>query len=179
MWLIDQKLRYFRKVLAVTLPVVILNMLGLWAITNTWGHLLITVWLLRPTQIQFVERLNRVYIFYRKLRGFSEDCTFMKMFYPCFIESFLTFNFVFWFGLWTCENKNKLLGLVKVCSKVAGTTLSDLTDLLKESPDWSWQTHITRCTRSSNCFPLDADTCCPDAGPADSETLLSLPQLGF
>lgn len=54
----------------------------------------------------FVKTHQRLY-FYQKLCGFSKDCTFMKRFYPSFIESFLTFNSDCGFGLLTCENKNK------------------------------------------------------------------------
>ena len=51
---------------------------------------------------------QRMY-FYRKLRGFNVDTTFMRMFYACFIKSLLTFNFICWFGLLTCKNKNNIL----------------------------------------------------------------------
>ena len=51
--------------------------------------------------------------FYRKLRSFSVDISFMKMFYSCFIESILTFSFICWFGSLTLKDRNRLLVLWK------------------------------------------------------------------
>ena len=73
---------------------------------------------------------QRMY-FYRKLRNFNVDRTFMKMFYSCFIESVLTFSFVSWYGSITLKNKNRLQHIVKVCSKIAHTTLNELHSLYK------------------------------------------------
>ncbi|MED6250626.1 hypothetical protein ATANTOWER_001180 [Ataeniobius toweri] len=53
----------------------------------------------------------------------------MIKFYSCFIESLLSLSVGF---ILTCNNRNKLLGIVRVCSKTADTFLSDLTDLYKE-----------------------------------------------
>ena len=69
--------------------------------------------------------------FYRKLRGFKVDPTFMRMFYSCFIESVLTFAFISWFGSATLRNRNRLCGITKTCSKIAGTALNDLPQLHK------------------------------------------------
>lgn len=69
--------------------------------------------------------------FYRKLRSFNVDTTFMRMFYSCFIESVLTFSFICWHGSLSVKQKNRLQGIVKVCSKIAGTSLNDLHDLYK------------------------------------------------
>ena len=66
-----------------------------------------------------------------RIRNFNVDSTFMKMFYSCFIESILTFSFVAWYGATTLKNKSRLQGVVKVCSKVSGCTLSCLTELYK------------------------------------------------
>lgn len=71
---------------------------------------------------------QRMY-FYRKLQSFNVDSTFMKMFYSCFIESVLTFSFICWYGLLTIKNKSRLRGIVRVCSKIAGLNLNDLTEL--------------------------------------------------
>ena len=73
---------------------------------------------------------QRMY-FYRKLRSFNVDTTFMKMFYSCFIESVLTFCFVCWHGALSVKQKNRLQAIIKVCSKIAGTQLSNLNDLYK------------------------------------------------
>ena len=69
--------------------------------------------------------------FYRKLRNFNVDKTFMKMFYSCFIESVLTFSFVSWYGSTTLKNKKRLQQVVKVCSKIANITLNELNSLYK------------------------------------------------
>ena len=71
---------------------------------------------------------QRMY-FYRKLSSFKVDNTFMRMFYSCFIESVLTFAFITWYGMLTLKNRNRLQGITKVCSRIAGTTLNDLTML--------------------------------------------------
>lgn len=73
---------------------------------------------------------QRMY-FYRKLRSFNVDPTFMRMFYSCFIESVLTFSFIVWFGSLTLKNRNRLVGIVKMCSKIAGINLMDLSQLYK------------------------------------------------
>ena len=61
---------------------------------------------------------QRMY-FYPKLCDFNVDTTLMRRFYACFIEPLLTFNFICWFGLLTCKNKNNILGIVRVCRKSA------------------------------------------------------------
>lgn len=53
----------------------------------------------------------------------------MKSFYSCFIESILTFSFICWYGSLSLRNKNRLQGIVRVCSKIAGISLNDLTAL--------------------------------------------------
>lgn len=69
--------------------------------------------------------------FYRKLQGLNHNSTFMKMFYSCFIESVLIFYFVSWYGLLSLKNKDRPQGIVKVCSKIEGTTLKYLPLLYK------------------------------------------------
>ena len=67
--------------------------------------------------------------FYRKLRNFNVDKTFMRMFYCCFIETILSFAFVSWFGSLSLQNKNRLQHIVKVCGKIAHIPLTGLHSL--------------------------------------------------
>lgn len=69
--------------------------------------------------------------FYRKLRNFNVDHSFMKMFYSCFIESILTFSFICWHGSLSITQQNRVNDVVKVCSKIAGTALNDLSEVYK------------------------------------------------
>lgn len=69
--------------------------------------------------------------FLHKLRSFNVNTVFMKMFYSCFIESVLTFSFICWHRSLSIKQKNRMLGIVKVCSKIVGTPLDDLHDLYK------------------------------------------------
>ena len=73
---------------------------------------------------------QRMY-FYRKLRSFKVDTTFMKIFYSCFIESILTFSFICWFGSLTAKDKNRLSSIVRVCGRIAGTSLEELSVLYR------------------------------------------------
>ena len=73
---------------------------------------------------------QRMY-FLRKLRNFNLDTVFMKMFYSCFIESILTFSFICWYGSLLEKQKNRLTAVVKVCRKIAGTALNDLSEVYK------------------------------------------------
>lgn len=57
--------------------------------------------------------------------------TFKKMLWSCFIESILTFTFINRFGLLNLKNKKRLLRIAKVCCKVVGATLNDLTQLYR------------------------------------------------
>ena len=50
----------------------------------------------------------------------------MKTFYSCFIESVLSFACVSWFGSLNVQCRNKLQGVINVCSKVAATTFSSI-----------------------------------------------------
>ena len=74
--------------------------------------------------------IQRMY-FLRKLRNINIDSKFMEMFYSCFIESVLTFAFICWFGSISLKNRNRLQGIVRVCSKIVGTPLTDITLLYK------------------------------------------------
>lgn len=51
---------------------------------------------------------------------------FMEMFYSCFIESFICR-----FGSISLKNRNRLQDIVRVCSKIVGTPLADITVLYK------------------------------------------------
>ena len=73
---------------------------------------------------------QRMY-FYRKLRSFKVDTTFMKIFYSCFIESILTFSFICWFGSLTAKDKNRLSSIVRMCGRIAGTSLEELSVLYR------------------------------------------------
>lgn len=42
----------------------------------------------------------------------------LKTLYSCFIGSVLTFSFICWYGSISIENKSRLQGLTKICSKV-------------------------------------------------------------
>ena len=66
------------------------------------------------------KKAQKLMYFYRKLHSFNVDSTFMKMFYSCFIESLLTFSFIYWYGSLSLENKNSLQGIVKQCGKFQG-----------------------------------------------------------
>lgn len=73
---------------------------------------------------------QRMY-FYRKLRNFRVDSTFMRMFYSCFIESVFTFSFICWFGALSLKNKKHLQRIVHTCGKIAGGTFTDLQDIYR------------------------------------------------
>ena len=72
---------------------------------------------------------QRMY-FYRKLRSFNVDTTFMKMFYSCFIESVLTFSFICWFGSLTVD-RCRLSNIVRMCGRIAGVSLQELAVLYR------------------------------------------------
>lgn len=72
------------------------------------------------------KKANQRLYFLRKLRNINIDTKFMKMFYSCFIESVLTFAFICWFGSINLKNRNRLQGIVRVCSKIVGTPLTDI-----------------------------------------------------
>lgn len=69
--------------------------------------------------------------FYRKLCSFNVDKTFRKMFYCCFIESALTFTLVRWYDLLNPKNKNRLWSIVRMCCKIAGITVTELSQRYK------------------------------------------------
>lgn len=51
----------------------------------------------------------------RKLNFFNVYNNILCMFYQTFIESILTFPFIFWFGGLPVKDKNSLFSIVKVC----------------------------------------------------------------
>ena len=80
------------------------------------------------------KKANQRMYFLRKRRNINIDSKFMEMFYSCFIESVLTFAFICWFGSINLKNRNRLQGIVRVCSKIIGTPLTDITVLYKTRP---------------------------------------------
>ncbi len=64
--------------------------------------------------------------FYQTLRSFNVNSCFMRIFYSCFIEFVLTFFFICWFGSLSFKNKKKLENIVRMCSKIAGISLNEL-----------------------------------------------------
>ncbi|KAF7648010.1 hypothetical protein LDENG_00163040, partial [Lucifuga dentata] len=88
--------------------------------------------------------LQRLY-FLRKLCSFNVDMSFIKMFYSCFIESVLTFSLICWYGSLNLKNRCKLGNIVKVCSKLVGTDLTNLS-----------QIHVTRATRKAQLVLSDS-----------------------
>lgn len=60
---------------------------------------------------------QRMYIL-RKLHGFNADQSLMRLFYSSLIDSVVTFSFVCWFGLLSMQ------GILKICSKIAGISLT-------------------------------------------------------
>lgn len=97
---------------------------------------------------------------FRELGCLKGNARFMKNeIWKCFIYLWLNLFFciISWFGLLTLKNNNRLLGIIRVCGKVADTTLNDLS-----------QVHIVRILKkartvlvSSCCFHLDADSARP------------------
>ena len=77
------------------------------------------------------KKANQRMYFLRKLRNINMDSKFMEMFYSCFIESVLTFAFICWFGSINLKNRNRLQGIVRVCSKIVGAPLKDISLLYK------------------------------------------------
>ena len=90
------------------------------------------------------KKAHQLMYFYRKLRNFNLDTTFMKMFYSCFIESILTFSFICWHGSLLEKGKNRLNDVVKVCSKIAGIALNDLSEVYR-----------VRCVRKAKAIIAD------------------------
>ena len=90
-----------------------------------------------------------------KLRGLNVDRTFMRMFYCCFIESILTFSSVCWFGSLSFKNKKRLQGITKVCSKIAGPYLEDLSHLYKVR-----SLKKAQSISADPSHPLSADSLC-------------------
>lgn len=73
---------------------------------------------------------QRIYLL-RRLNSFCVSKVILSNFYHCFIESLLTFSFVCWFNGLSVKDKNSLASIIKVCSKVIGVQLDDLSSLWK------------------------------------------------
>lgn len=68
----------------------------------------------------------------RKLNSFNVSQRILCNFYYSFIESLLTFSFVCWFYGLSVRDKNSLSSIVKICSKIIGVQLTDLSSLWKK-----------------------------------------------
>jgi len=62
---------------------------------------------------------SRIYCL-QKLRKLNVNADILQTFYRSFIESVITFGFVCWYGGLSVKNKNVLMRMVNVCSKVVG-----------------------------------------------------------
>lgn len=79
-----------------------------------------------------VKRGNqRVYLL-RKLNSFNVNKNILNNFYCSFIESLFTFSFICWFKSLSLVDKNRLQKIVKICSKIIGIKLRDLSSLYEE-----------------------------------------------
>ena len=54
----------------------------------------------------------------RKLKSFGINKGILTTFYYTLIENVITFSFTCWFHSITLQNRNRLLHMVKVCSKI-------------------------------------------------------------
>ena len=62
---------------------------------------------------------SRIY-FLQKRRSLGVTKSVLCNFYKCFIQSVLTFGFLYWFGGLTLKNRNVSIKFVNVCGKVVG-----------------------------------------------------------
>lgn len=65
----------------------------------------------------------------RKLKSFGINKDILTTFYYAFIENVITFSFTSWFHSITLQNRNRLLNVVKVCSKIIEQPVRTLTAL--------------------------------------------------
>ena len=77
------------------------------------------------------KKANQRMYFLRKLRTFDVGKSFMFTFYSCFIESVLSFACISWYGSLNMQNRNKLQGVINLCSKVIRTPLNGLPALYR------------------------------------------------
>lgn len=77
-----------------------------------------------------------------------------------------TFSLVCWYGSIHLKNRNRLQGIVKVCSKVTGITLNNLSDLYKVRTlkKKACSILVDPSHPLSKDFCLAADIFCQDAG---------------
>ena len=78
-----------------------------------------------------VKRANQRIRLLRKLNSFDISRSILCAFYQTFIESILTFSFICWFGGLSVKDKKCLNDIIKVCSKITGVQLKDLSSLWK------------------------------------------------
>ena len=79
-------------------------------------------------QAIYSKGLQRLY-FMRKLRQYHLDKPIMKLFNCSFVESILTFCFTAWYFSLSLVNKNKLIKIVNMSSKIGGQRMRCLTEL--------------------------------------------------
>ncbi|KAK0146882.1 putative RNA-directed DNA polymerase from transposon BS [Merluccius polli] len=65
----------------------------------------------------------------RKLKSFGINKAILTTFYYAFIKNVITFSFTSWFHSITLQNRNRLLSVVKVCSKIIEQPVRTLTTL--------------------------------------------------
>jgi len=68
----------------------------------------------------------------RKLNYFNVERVVLKSFYNSFVESILSFSFICWFSSLSIKNKNRLQGIVNMCSKIMGVPLWSLTSCYEQ-----------------------------------------------
>jgi hypothetical protein len=68
---------------------------------------------------------QRLYLL-RKLNSFSVSSVILTRFYQSFIESLLTFSFVCWFNNLSVKDRNSLVSIVNISSKIIGERQRDL-----------------------------------------------------
>jgi hypothetical protein len=74
---------------------------------------------------------SRIYCL-QKLRKLNINPSFLQTFYRSFIESVITFGFVCWYGSLSVKNKNVLVRMVNVCSKVIGSQQASAESLYEQ-----------------------------------------------
>ena len=73
-----------------------------------------------PNTEEIIRKCHQRQYLLRKLRSFGVNKDILLTFYHAFIESILTFSFICWFHSITLQDRTRLLGITKVCSKIIG-----------------------------------------------------------
>ena len=74
--------------------------------------------------------------FLRKLRSFGVDVKLLKLFYTSFVQSVWSFGMQCWYNSLSLQNKNKIIKIVNISSKIVGTIL-DHPDYVNEKKSLS------------------------------------------